>query len=141
MAFKFTDKSYFAVDASVGGTLVSITAYVTEVSGLPGGKNLVEVTALGDPGAKFIPGLENVRVSLSGVYDNAATNNPETVFGIARQGTATLSIKYAPEGSGTGTAYTAEVWVAEYQVLSRVGNAVEWSASLQVDGTVLRGAA
>lgn len=140
MAFIDPSKSFFAFDATVGGTLVAITTYLTEIDGLPGPRAVNEVTALSDKGAKFIPGLENVTITLAGIHDSTGTG-PDDIFGLHRTGTATGSFKWAPNGSGTGTAYTGEAWVTDYRVTARVGNAVAFSVSLQVDGTITRGAA
>ena len=108
--------------------------------GLPGRRNLNEVTALGDSGAKFIAGLEDVDISLSGIFDDTATTGPDAVLGPLRTHTSAVSFEYGPEGSGTGDVkYSGNCWVLSYELRSRVGDGVEWNAVLQVDGTVARG--
>ena len=56
MSFFDSKVSKFLVD-DTGATQRDLSAYITEVRGLPGPRTLNEVTALGDSGVRFIPGL------------------------------------------------------------------------------------
>lgn len=139
MAFFDSKVSKFLLD-DTGSIQRDLSAFITEVRGLPGPRTLNEVTALGDSGAKFIPGLEDVAITLNGMFDNTATSGPDAVLGPLRTHTAAVDFEYGPEGSATGDAkYSGTCWVVTYELRSRVGNLVEWSASLQVEGTVTRG--
>ena len=139
MVFFDSKVSKFLID-DTGGTQRDLSAYVTEVRGLPGDRSLNEVTALGDSGAKFIPGLEDVTVNLAGMFDNTATSGPDAVLGALRTHTSAVDFEYGPKGSGTGDVkYSGTCWVVFYELRSRVGNLVEWSATLQVEGVVTRG--
>ena len=140
-AFYDSSKSKFHIDGTGGGTLRDISAFVTEVTGLPGSRTLAEVTAINDAGSKFHPSIETVTVGLRGVYDDSveSSGGPEVIFGVLRTATATASIAYRPEGNTSGMqSYTAEVWVENFEIVSRVGSHVEWSATLRVDGQVTR---
>ena len=118
----------------------ALAPYITELSGLPGPRNLNEVTALGDTGARWIPGLENVTITLSGIYDDTATTGPDAVLGGGRTATAGRTFSYGTKGSAaTSVKYSGTAFVSNYEVVARVGNRVEWSATLAVDGTVARG--
>lgn len=129
--FKITDTS------SVSQTL---SAYITEISGLPGPRNLNEVTALGDAGTKHIPGLEDVSISLSGIFDDTTDTGPDDVLGDLRTHTSAVAFEYGPQGTGgSDVKYSGTCWVENYEVSSSVGNKVEWSATLRVEGTVARG--
>ena len=139
MAFFDSKVSKFRID-DTGAVLRDISAYITEVRGLPGPRALNEVTALGDSGARFIPGLEEVTLTLSGMFDNTATSGPDAVLGPLRTHTSAVDFEYGPKGVATGDVkYSGTCWVLSYELRSRVGNLVEWSASLQVEGTVTRG--
>lgn len=141
MAFFDSQSSYFAFDQTVGGALVSMGAFISEISGLPGPRNLNDVTALGDAGAKFIPGLENVTITISGHFDDSAAGSggPDVIFGIHRTGTATGTFEYGPKGNTSGfVRYTGEAWVSNFEETSRVGSQVTYTVTLQVDGTVTR---
>lgn len=139
MTFVHGKDAAFKVDDSAG-TLRTLTSYVDNVSGLPGARNLSEVTAFGDGGAKSIPGLQNVSFSVSGHYDSTATTGPDVVLSGLRTATATASFEYGPEGGTTGKIkYSGECWLTEYTVDASVSDKVSFSASFQVDGTVTRG--
>ena len=129
--FKVTDTSAVSQDLS---------AYLTEIGGLPGPRNLNEVTALGDTGTKSIPGLEDVSVSLGGIFDDTANTGPDDVLGDLRTHTAAVAFEYAPQGtSGGDVKYSGTCWVETYELGSKVGNRVEFTATLKVEGAVTRG--
>lgn len=79
MAYAFGRASRFRI-ADAGGVIRDLSAYITEVSGLPGGRALNEVTALGDSGARFIPAAESVAFTLRGLFDDAQSG-PDSVLG------------------------------------------------------------
>ncbi|MCH8206120.1 MAG: hypothetical protein IH956_03855 [Chloroflexi bacterium] len=138
MAFFDSKVSKFLID-DTGGTQRDLSAYLTEVRGLPGQRALNEVTALGDSGARFIPGLEDVTVRLGGLFDDTATSGLDAVLGPLRTHTSAVDFEYGPEGSSTGDVkYSGTCWVVSYDLRSRVGNLVEWAATLQVENTVSR---
>lgn len=139
MAFFDSKVSKFLID-DTGATQRDLSAYITDVGGLPGPRTLNEVTALGDSGAKFIPGLEDAIITLSGLFDNTATSGPDAVLGPLRTHTSAADFEYGPEGSTSGDVkYSGTCWVVAYELRSRVGHLVEWSATIQVEGTVTRG--
>ena len=139
MTFFDSKVSKFRIDDS-GSVQRDLSAYLTEVRGLPGPRALNEVTALGDGGARFIPGLEDVVTGLRGLFDDTATSGPDAVLGPLRTHTAAVDFDYGPEGTGSGAVkYSGTCWVVAYDLRSRVGNLVEWSATLQVEGKVTRG--
>ena len=110
------------------------------MGGLPGTRDLNDATALGDSGSRFIPGLQRVTIDLSGMFDDTATSGPDAVLGPLRTHTSAVDFEYGPEGSATGDVkYSGTCWVVSYDLRSRVGWLVEWSATLQVEGTVTRG--
>lgn len=139
MAFFDSKVSKFLID-DTGGTQRDLSAYITEVRGLPGERALNEVTALGDSGARFIPGLQDVTIRLNGLFDDTATSGPDAVLGPLRTHTSAVDFEYGPEGSGTGDVkYSGTCWAVSYDLRSRVGSLVEWSARLHVENTVARG--
>ena len=139
MAFFDSKVSKFRID-DTGSVLRDLSAYITEVRGLPGPRDLNEVTALGDSGAKYIAGLEDVAITLSGMFDNTSTSGPDAVLGPLRTHSSAVDFEYGPEGTSTGNVkYSGTCWVTSYALRSRVGYLVGWSAALQVNGTVTRG--
>lgn len=139
MAFVHGKNAVFSIDDS-GGTLRTISSYVDKVDGLPGGRELSEVTALGDSGTKSIPGLQSVSFSIAGHFDSTATTGPNAVLNSLRTASSTASFEYGPEGSASGKAkFSGECWLEEYTVDSTVSDKVSFSASFKVDGTVTSG--
>ena len=139
MAFFDSRVSRFRI-YDAGGTRRDLSPYLTSVSGLPGDRTLNEVTALGDAGARFVPGIEDASILLSGIFDDRATDGPDAVLGPLRAHSSPVRFEYGPRGAATGsTRYSGSCWVASYRLRSRVGSRVEWAATLQVDGTVSRG--
>mgnify|MGYP003135191388 CR=1 FL=1 len=140
MALFDSKVSKFLVTDSGGTANRDLSAYITSIGGLPGARNLNEATALGDSGATFHPGLENVTISLSGQYDDTATTGPEAVLGPLRTHTAAVAFSYGPKGNTSGfLKFSGTFWVTEFVVESSVGSLVLWTASLQVEGQVTRG--
>jgi hypothetical protein len=139
MAFFDSRVSKFFID-DIGGVQRNLSSYITEVRGLPGPRALNEVTALGDSGAKFIPGLEDVTFTIGGLFDNTATSGPDAVLGPLRTHASAVDFDYGPKGSATGDVrYYGACWLVSYELRSRVGDLVEWSATIQVEGIVSRG--
>ena len=140
MAFFDSKVSKFRID-DTGSVLRDLSAYITEVRRLPGARALNEITALGDSGAKYVAGLEDVAITLSGMFDNTSTSGPDAVLGPLRTHSAAVDFEYGPQGASSGNVkYSGTCWVTSYALRSRVGDLVGWSAALQVNGTVTRGA-
>jgi hypothetical protein len=121
-----------------GSTERDMTAYITEIDGLPGGRDMLDVTVLGASGHQYLPSLENVSITLHGVFDNTATSGPAVVFGGLRgYTTAASTFKYGPAGSAGGSLRrTGTAWVEDYHETSQVGRWVSYVCSLKVHGTV-----
>lgn len=136
MAFVHGKNAVFKLDDS-SGTLRTLTSYVNSVSGLPGGRDLAEVTAFGDGGTKSIPGLQDLDFSIKGHFDSTATTGPNAVLSGLRTATATASVEYGPEGSTAGQVkFTCECWLTSYEVEASVDDKVSFKAEFKVDGTV-----
>lgn len=139
MAFVHGKNAYFAVDDS-GGTLRNLSAYLDNISGLPGARDLSEVTAFGDGGVKNIPGLENISFSIAGHFDPTTTTGPHAVLNGLRTASATSTFNYAPQGNTSGNVLmSGECWLSSYEVESSVSDKISISAEFQVDGTVTVG--
>ena len=138
MAFIDGRGSRFSI-ADTGGVLRDISAYITEVSGLPGDRALNEVTALGDDGSRYKPGGEQVSFTLRGLFDDTPAVGADAILGALRRHAAPTQFEYAPSGnSDARPRYTGECWVKSYELLSRAGHHVSWQATLQVEGVVSR---
>lgn len=139
MAFVHGKNAVLKLDDS-GGTLRTLTSFVNNVSGLPGGRDLGEVTAFGDSGVKSIPGLVDVEFSIKGSFDSTATTGPNAVLNSLRSASATASFEYGPEGGTTGNVkFSGECWLTSYEVEASVDEVVTFKAEFKVDGTVTAG--
>lgn len=140
MAFYPAKDSTFEID-DTGAVQRDISAYIISIDGLPGPRELIEVTALGDTGRTFIPGLENGVITLELQWSEDASVGPDTVLGALRTHTAAVDFEYGPEGNAsTDIMYTGTCWVRNFQITSRVGTQVTARCELQVEGAVSRAA-
>ena len=138
MAFIDGRGSRFRI-ADTSGVMRDLSAYTTEVRGLPGERALNDVTALGDSGTRFNPGAESTRFTLSGIFDDAPVLGADAVLGGLRYHDVPTPFEYAPSGlAGGKVRYAGECWVKSYELLSRAGEPVSWQATFQVEGVVNR---
>ena len=138
MAFMDGQKSRFRI-ADTGGVTRDLSAYITDVIGLPGERALNDVTALGDSGARFKPGADAVSFTLRGLFDDSAAHGADAVLGALRYHTSPVNFEYAPAGLATGSVrYTGKCWVAAYEIHSKGGQLVSWQARLRVEGETKR---
>ena len=137
MAFFDSEVSVFIL--SDGSSDRDISASLVGIDGLPGPRTLNEVTALGDGGRKFSPGLEDVTITLDAIYTSgSATSIDEVMDGISR-GAAAVNFEYGPEGISSAPKYSGTCWVENWTHQSRVGNRVESAITLRVEGKVTIG--
>jgi len=134
MAFVHGKDSVFKLDNS-GGTLTDISSYVNNVD-FPETSDVSETTTLGADNKTYIAGLKDATISLSGLWDSTA----DAIFGAVVGQSATLSFEYSPEGTtGGNVKYEGEAILTSYAISSPVGDAVGYSADLQVSGAITRG--
>tara|TARA_R100000482_G_C5108299_1_gene139138 strand:+ start:47 stop:457 length:411 start_codon:yes stop_codon:yes gene_type:complete len=134
MAFTHGKDSVFKLD-NASGSLTDISTYVNNVD-FPETADVSETTTLGADNKTYIAGLKDATISLSGLWDATA----DAIFGAVVGQSATLSYEYSPEGTASGKVkYTGEAILTSYAISSPVGDAVGYSADLQVSGAVTRG--
>ena len=138
MAFIDGRGSRFRI-ADAGSVLRDLSAYITEIRGLPGDRALNDITALGDSGARFKPGGESASFTLRGMFDDTPDVGADDVLGALRNHDSATRFEYAPAGFVDGKVrYTGECWVKSYELLTRAGEPVSWQAVFQVEGAVSR---
>ena len=134
MAFTHGKDSVFKLD-NASGSLTDISSFVNNVD-FPETADVSETTTLGADNKTYIAGLKDATISLAGLWDATA----DAIFGAVVGQSATLSYEYSPEGTATGKIkYTGEAILTSYAISSPVGDAVGYSADLQVSGAVTRG--
>lgn len=139
MAFFDSEVSVFQVND--GSSLRDVSAGLVGVSGIPGLRSLNDVTALGDGGRKWSPGLEDITITLDAMYTDDANTGIDTVFGVLiRDDTAERAFDFGPEGTTSGfPKYSGNLFVESYTINSRVGNRVEATIVCKVNGKVTVG--
>tara|TARA_R100000805_G_C3610667_1_gene111275 strand:- start:539 stop:949 length:411 start_codon:yes stop_codon:yes gene_type:complete len=134
MAFTHGKDSVFKLD-NASGSLTDISSFVNNVD-FPETADVSETTTLGADNKTYIAGLKDATISLAGLWDATA----DAIFGAVVGQSATLSYEYSPEGTASGKIkYTGEAILTSYAISSPVGEAVGYSADLQVSGAVTRG--
>ena len=134
MAFTHGKDSVFKLD-NASGSLTDISTYVNNVD-FPESADVSETTTLGADNKTYIAGLKDATISIAGLWDATA----DAIFGAVVGQSATLSYEYSPEGTASGKIkYTGEAILTSYAISSPVGEAVGYSADLQVSGAVTRG--
>ena len=131
--------SVFLLD-DVNAAQRDLSAYLTEISGLPGGRELLQQTGVGAGGRERDAGLENGMFRISGFFDDTATLGPDAVLGPLVAHTAAVDFEYGPKGStATYVKYYGTCWCRRYALGSSVGGYVTFTAEFEVQGQVTRG--
>jgi hypothetical protein len=136
MAFKAGHTSWFALD-NVAATLTNLTQYIDNTS-VPQTVEQLDVSVFGTAAKAFIPGLtDGDTITVSGPYDVTMHTHITALKAAHAAGSSTSTYTWGPGGSVASQAkISGECWVASYEVSSGVGGRVEYSATLQVTGSV-----
>ncbi len=130
-------------DSSVSKLYVAeydVTPFTTEIS-LPTGRPVRSVTTLADAGEMSIPGTHNSQGSWSGLHDvHASNDNWDKIISEVKAAAAPGDpLSYWPKGTALGVqGEVAAIQIPDESRRTSVGNVVEASAVLQVDGKVYR---
>lgn len=129
----------FALDDD-SGTLRVLTG-LTEVSGLPGVKEHIEATAVGDTGTQWVESLERVEFTISGWYDVTVNTGTKTVLsGVRAKADYEGTFEYGPEGSAsTKEKISGEAVLVDLDYITRLGEVVGFRALLRVAGGITFG--
>jgi len=127
-----------------GNNISTFSPILTSVDGLPGSRDLLDTSKIGDSGHTFTPSLLNGTFVIEGLYsDDTATANLATrLMGILSMSTSSL-FEYAPTGDSTAPAptnthqsFTGNCFMRSFTHTGRVNTAITFRAELQVDGVV-----
>jgi hypothetical protein len=134
---------FFSLVGSTGSTH-DLSAHLTSIDGLPGERELVDVTRLGDTGHRFIASLWNGRLTFQGLFDKTASTGADVVLTSALGNTSAQAFVYGPTGASSGASpvnrrVTGSLWIRSYVIAGSVGAAVAFSADGQVEGNVAFG--
>jgi len=100
--------------------------------------DVADSTTFGNTGHTYLGGLTDGKVTVKGIYDNAATTGPRAAIQ-AHLGNV-VACKYHPEGTGTGKPEdTFNAVVSAYEETAPVADIISWSAEFQISGGVTSG--
>ena len=133
-AFVASENSKFFITPSTG-TSTDISSYITQISGLPGKRDLSDVTTFGSIGHRFKSSLQNAEFSIDVLYSEDGTYGTNLVFGYLRTSVSTSAFQYWPNGTTGGCIY-GNLWVDDYAAVSKVGDAVKATIHCKVDNGV-----
>ena len=143
MAFFDSSISRFHID-DTAGTSHDLSASVTEIEGIPGSRSLTEITSLSDEGPVYIvgAGLKPVltTVTLTGIFDDSPSGTDAVLGALFTENhPSPVEFSYAPAGTSHGSVrYSGMCWVERYEVSSRAGERVGFTATLRVEGSIAR---
>ena len=131
--------SKFLLD-DTSGTQHDLSTYLNDMSGLPGGRELLQQTGVGASGRERDAGLKNGMFRIAGFYDDTATSGPDAVLGPLVDHTAAVDFEYGPKGSTGGyVKYYGTCWCRRYSLGSSIAGMVTFTAEFEVQGQVNRG--
>lgn len=127
----------FQLDDASSGSLQTLTG-LTEVAGLPGPKDHVEATAIGDDGWQHVESLERGEFTLTGWYDTTSDDGLQVVFsGIRAKANYEGSFVFGPEGSASSKEkITGECVMVDLEYSTRLGEIVGARGTFRVAGTI-----
>ena len=94
----------------------NIAEYITDASGLPGERELIDTSTLGDSGRTRSPSLENAKISISGCMTTRGTKGQMPFWGYCKTtlmptcSTMDRRVKPAPISDTAGCAGFATMW-------------------------------
>jgi len=131
---------YFSIIDSDGTSTRDLTSSLTGIDGLPGTKELIDTSKIGDSGRTFTRSLWNGVFTLEGLFESTAASGALTVMGnLIDQSTAT-SFVYGPNSTAAGALkYSGNCWVRTFTITGRVASAISYRVDGQVEGVVTIG--
>ena len=133
MAFVASELSKFVLVIATVST--DISAYITDTTGLPGKRDLADVTAFGSVGRRWKPSLENSEFTLNVLYSEDATYGTNTTVGLLRTTSTVCPFKFYPNGTAA-QCISGNCWVDDFSTISKVGDAVKATIHFKSDNGI-----
>ncbi len=128
---KFGSEATVEVDSTSGGSLTDISAYCDEVT-LPIERPVAELHRLGGHPVAKVVGSYGAEIRVEGGFDPTVDNILGAWALEANQ--AARSIAVGPQGNSAGQiSYSAEVYLAEYEIDEPGDGIGRWTARFVVD--------
>ena len=130
MAFRAGKNGFISINA------VDLSAFCTNVDGLPGSTDTLETTTYGKNAKTFIPGLRDSSITCTFVWDSGAST-PDAILSALLTTPAVVTLIHKPSTVATVVTYTVSVILKEWKVSVPVGGLVTGVASFQGSDVVV----
>ncbi len=130
--------SFFSL-TDTAGAVTTFSAFLTSIDGLPGARDLLDTSKIGDSGHTFTPSLFNGTIIIEGLYGDTGSPSVQTkLAGILGMSTASV-FEYAPTGDASGASpvnqsFTGTCLMRNLTNTGRVNTAITFRGELQVQG-------
>lgn len=112
-----------------------ISAY-TNTTQMTDESDMNEVTCYGKVRKEYIQGLGDGSFTIGGVYDDSGSGTRAVIKPLKAAGAAVVFL-FRPEGTGAGRAQSSvNVLVKSYNESAPVAEQIQWTAELQMTGTL-----
>ena len=133
MAFVHGKSAYFSI-ADSGDVARDISAYLNSVD-FPRAADVVEVSCFGSTPKAYLAGLTDATITIEGRWDPTVDGYLDGIVGLDSQAWI-----YGPAGSTGGyVKYSGNCICTAYSPPANLTEAVRFTASFQVTGTISRG--
>jgi len=134
------DQIFTIVDSN-GTSTRDLSKFLTGIDGLPGTKELIDTSKIGDSGRTFTRSLWNGTATLEYLYNNTETSGISIVVQNLIDMSSATTFAYGPTGSSSGASPTnrkisGKIWVRSDVITGRVASAISGRIDMQVEGTV-----
>lgn len=134
MANNIGAKSNIQIKDSAG-TLRDISAYVTSVD-FDRTADAVDTTTLGQTSKTGIPGLQDITIGVSGLFDPTFAGYLDGLMTFQGTASSLQTYQWGPAGTATGSLkYTGSYFITDYRTSSAVAGAVQASFTIKGSGS------
>jgi hypothetical protein len=132
MSFAHGKNGYLSMDAPTSPTNVS--AYCNSID-FPATVDTAETSTFGSSSKTYVVGMIDHTMTVEGLVDPTGDAYFDSMVGTA----ASLSFIYGASGAVAGNPkYYGECWCTGYNPSTPIGDAVKFTASFQMTGTITR---
>ena len=137
---QFGNSLQFALDSSCGGSVVWLGDWVMSVDGLPGEREMADVTCGGGSNShQFLAGMQNAEISLTCLFDQTTDSAYDTVCGFMDD-TGARTFEFYPATTASGAPkISGEARIKNVILPAKPLEPLTFSVVLALDSTVVVG--
>ena len=134
---QFGNSLEFGLDSTCGGTIVYIGDWVMSVDGLPGEREMADVTCGGGSNSHaYLAGMQNAEITLQCLFDQTTDSAYDTVSGFMTD-TGARSFEFYPATTASGApTITGECRIKNVVLPAKPLEPLTFSVTLALDSTV-----